>query len=665
MNKITALALGLLLLVVPGAFAQYGGTGGTQTFTVPTLTINPGPLTVSGTFALSGDLSMGSGAQLLLDDGAVGAPGLAFASEVTTGIFREAAGEINFTSLGNEVIEIRGGTPNFYLLNFNNVAGASQGWSFQAGATTASINMSTPGETAPDYVVNCVDSTGCSIRLNGDEGYARMTLRDATAGNLAYRFGDATETNYIDLKPAAFTTQRTITVPDLTGTLLLGGATNTLGAVTTTINSGTAFNIHSDLAVTIDGDADNNNTGAITLTNDNDTQQVLLTTTGISYISDSSFAGQVDDGAGNVASASHTPTAVTLASVTDGTDTAEVQITSANSINLDADNDADGDGTILLIADNGQSGIQIDNTGIDAVSEGPFTVEIDDGATEIGWMSIDDAAIVLDADYDDGGGGTIDFVVDNSQTALRLATNTTTVSVSDGTDTADIRMGQTSVTIDADVDDDIDGVLTLQSNNELVKLELDAVGAGGLRGTTTGAGGQITMNSATTIYLAGDSDVDNSGDATLTGDYVYITGDQAGDGTGDVTISNGTGSVALVVSGGESITGLGRNAWTPQDFDVADSGDGNPGVGTLTPTRGTVICNCADANGCTVTMGETGAVNGQMVEIVTETATPNLCNFADTAGVSELAGAFAADQWDSLKLIYVVDRWVEVSRSDN
>jgi hypothetical protein len=99
------------------------------------------------------------------------------------------------------------------------------------------------------------------------------------------------------------------------------------------------------------------------------------------------------------------------------------------------------------------------------------------------------------------------------------------------------------------------------------------------------------------------------------------------------------------------------------NFDVADSGDGNPATAILEPESSFVICNCADADTCDITMGENYGQTGQLVTIVNETT--NACDFADSAGVSELAGAFAMGQWDSLTLRYAVDRWVEQSRSDN
>jgi hypothetical protein len=150
-------------------------------------------------------------------------------------MFQEAGNEINFAANGTEIVEFRHQPAvgdNFYLLNHTNT-GAQQGFSYQGTTTASSINLSTPGDTAPDYVVSCVNGTGCSARLNGDEGFARFTVRDNTAANLAFRFGNAGETTYIDLKPAALTGTQTITVPDTTGTILVGGGTNvvTLGSV--------------------------------------------------------------------------------------------------------------------------------------------------------------------------------------------------------------------------------------------------------------------------------------------------------------------------------------------------------------------------------------------------------------------------------------------------
>lgn len=96
---------------------------------------------------------------------------------------------------------------------------------------------------------------------------------------------------------------------------------------------------------------------------------------------------------------------------------------------------------------------------------------------------------------------------------------------------------------------------------------------------------------------------------------------------------------------------------------IADSG----GAGAATATTAAFIpsyrIDCQDADGCNVTLGETSVLSGQ--EMTLTNISTNTVNFADTAGVSELAGAFAAGQWDTLTVKYVVDRWVEVTRSNN
>lgn len=96
---------------------------------------------------------------------------------------------------------------------------------------------------------------------------------------------------------------------------------------------------------------------------------------------------------------------------------------------------------------------------------------------------------------------------------------------------------------------------------------------------------------------------------------------------------------------------------------IADNGAGTDATATLTPTTSYVNITCSDTNGCDITMGESGMVDGRVIRIVNSSANP--CNFADTSGVSEISGSFTMSQWDTLVLEYVTDRWVELSRSNN
>jgi hypothetical protein len=102
---------------------------------------------------------------------------------------------------------------------------------------------------------------------------------------------------------------------------------------------------------------------------------------------------------------------------------------------------------------------------------------------------------------------------------------------------------------------------------------------------------------------------------------------------------------------------------TSQAVTVADSGNGSAATATVTPSSSFIELTCSDADGCTMTMSETGATDGQVVTIVNVSA--NAATFADTSSVTEAAGSFAAGQWDAITYRYVVDRWVEVSRSNN
>jgi hypothetical protein len=100
-----------------------------------------------------------------------------------------------------------------------------------------------------------------------------------------------------------------------------------------------------------------------------------------------------------------------------------------------------------------------------------------------------------------------------------------------------------------------------------------------------------------------------------------------------------------------------------EETSIPDSGDGNPATYTLTPTRTYVELTCSDANGCTVTMGETSIDEGTKVELVNAGANPY--TIVDTSGVSEMTGDFTASQYDVIFYRYIGDRWVERGRSDN
>src|SRR5690348_8370867 len=79
---------------------------------------------------------------------------------------------------------------------------------------------------------------------------------------------------------------------------------------------------------------------------------------------------------------------------------------------------------------------------------------------------------------------------------------------------------------------------------------------------------------------------------------------------------------------------------------IADNGSGTAATGTVTVLKSYVELTCLDSDGCTVTIGESGARRGMLLTIVNVSS--NTATFSDSSGVTELAGSFAAGQYDSL-----------------
>jgi len=195
----------------------------------------------------------------------------------------------------------------------------------------------------------------------------------------------------------------------------------------------------------------------------------------------------------------------------------------------------------------------------------------------------------------------------------------------------------------------------------------------------------IQINASTYFVVSGNTCVgaagkEESGIRLVNSDYGAITGNTLllHDTDGISIDSNSTNNhiawnnlegeaVATITDGGSSNTIINSIAGVTYQFPdsdtIADTGDGNPATATLTPTSNYVKLTCNDADTCDITMGETGMVDGMKITIV-NTST-NVCDFADTGGVSELAGAFAMGQYDTLELLYETDTWVETHRSDN
>ncbi len=170
------------------------------------------------------------------------------------------------------------------------------------------------------------------------------------------------------------------------------------------------------------------------------------------------------------------------------------------------------------------------------------------------------------------------------------------------------------------------------------------------------------VTNATGTYLYGLYLDDLSAGGTFTNRYnIWAVGDVPSYLGGNLGLAMAA-THRLDVSGNARASGL--LITTPGAITIPDgSNPGTPASYTLNPAASVVSLTCSDADGCAVTMGETSPVTGSRVTIVNLSA--NNCTFADTAGVSELAGAMTMAQYQTLSLIYVADRWIEVSRSLN
>jgi hypothetical protein len=177
---------------------------------------------------------------------------------------------------------------------------------------------------------------------------------------------------------------------------------------------------------------------------------------------------------------------------------------------------------------------------------------------------------------------------------------------------------------------------------------------------TTGANGEIQLSTAGQTGHIKLTSAGNLSDIRLTsGGGVSLTG------ASSIGIDANSGTAIELGIGDGRVTFQAYTVDTPQTASCADDAAGTNAALTLTPTADFVEITSLDAQGCDVTLSEAGMTSGRKVEIVVVAVTAGTVNFADTAGVTELAGAFTAGLYDSLRLRYTTSRWVEVGRSNN
>lgn len=171
-------------------------------------------------------------------------------------------------------------------------------------------------------------------------------------------------------------------------------------------------------------------------------------------------------------------------------------------------------------------------------------------------------------------------------------------------------------------------------------------------GTTLGSASAVDISAPTYNGVAG-----GAAETITDGATVRIAGPLI-QGT-NITVSN---ALSFLVDAGDARFD-GFVQYGTQTVSVADDGAGTPALATITPTTNNIQVTCNDVHNCNITMGESAQRNGVAVRIVNMGT--NSIVFADTGGVSELAGGFTAGQYDSITMTYESDRWVENGRSNN
>jgi ethanolamine utilization protein EutA (predicted chaperonin) len=117
---------------------------------------------------------------------------------------------------------------------------------------------------------------------------------------------------------------------------------------------------------------------------------------------------------------------------------------------------------------------------------------------------------------------------------------------------------------------------------------------------------------------------------------------------------------------GKGMLAEGFLAHDAQVINIPD--DGGFSNYTLHSTQSYAKLTCADAGGCGLYLDAATpaaqGLSGMMLYIVNVGA--NTITVADGSGAGwEMPSSFAMGQWDSIAFLFVGDRWVEISRSDN
>lgn len=98
---------------------------------------------------------------------------------------------------------------------------------------------------------------------------------------------------------------------------------------------------------------------------------------------------------------------------------------------------------------------------------------------------------------------------------------------------------------------------------------------------------------------------------------------------------------------------------------VADDAAGTKPTGAIPITTDFATCTCNDATGCTMSIAEPTPTSGYGRSLTIVSIGTGNCEFADSAGVTEIGSAVVLEPTSVLSLVYANAAWHRLSTADN
>lgn len=193
---------------------------------------------------------------------------------------------------------------------------------------------------------------------------------------------------------------------------------------------------------------------------------------------------------------------------------------------------------------------------------------------------------------------------------------------------------------------------------------------------TNGVTGALPIANGGTGQATATAGFDALAPTTTQGDIIYF------DGSDNVRLPKGSATQVLTMNAGATApewaasaactTGCTFGGTTTVSilkaaahvYTVADNAVGaSAATDTLQPTSSYVHATCSDADGCDLTLGESGVSAGMIFWFINISA--NAFTFPDSSTVSETSGTLTIGQWDAVKFAYTADRWVQITPVQN